>query len=94
MTFTIDQEKFRNANAAKLAAQLESINYPATVTHEGDTVSIRVGAASVPDVRRAICRQMGWLSVESKRMADTLKVLRQMGITKLKIIGDAETVDV
>ena len=74
---------------------MESINYPATVTYEGDAFNIRVGTASVPDVRRAMCRQMGWPSSEGKmvRMSDTFAFLRLAGITKVKINGDAETVD-
>src|SRR5262249_142903 len=31
-------------------------NYPATIIAEGETVNIRVGQASVLDVRRAICQ--------------------------------------
>jgi hypothetical protein len=59
MTITIDRQKLKDTSAANIIKQLESINYPATVAYEGDTVNIRVGAASVPDVRRAMCRQMG-----------------------------------
>jgi hypothetical protein len=79
-----------------MTKQLESINYPATVTYEGDTVNIRVGAASVPDIRRAMCRQMEWPSAEGKmvRLADTFAFLRLAGITKVKIVRDTETLDV
>jgi ABC-type uncharacterized transport system auxiliary subunit len=96
LTLTIDQQKLKDTSAANITKQLESINYPATVTYEGDTVNIRVGAASVPDVRRAMCRQMEWPSAEGKmvRLADTFAFLRLAGITKVKIIGDAGTVDV
>ena len=68
----------------------------AKLAHKDDTVNVRVGAASVPDVRRAICRQMGWSSAEGKmaRLADTLRLLHLTGITKVKIIGDTETLDV
>src|SRR5262249_7056810 len=96
MTVTIDREKLRNTIAADLAMQLEKINYPATVTIEGETINVRVGAASLPDVRRAMCREMGCPSSEGKMvmMADTIRVLRWAGITKVKIIGDAQTLDV
>jgi hypothetical protein len=96
ITMTIDQGKLKDTSAAKLVKQLESINYPATVIFEGDSVNIRVGAASVPDVRRALRRQMGWPSAEGKMvgMADTLAFLKLAGITKVKIVGDAETLDV
>ena len=52
--------------------------------------------SAASDVRRAICRQMGWPSSEGKmvKMADTFAFLILAGITKVKIIGDAETVDV
>jgi len=96
MTLTIDREKLRNTTAADLATQLESINYPASVSIEGDTINVRVGAASLPDVRRAMCRQMGWPSGEGKRvrMTETLNLLQLAGITKVKIMSDAETLDV
>ena len=78
ITMTLSKEAtkaHRDANTAKLAKQLDSINYPATVTHDGDTVNVRVGQASPPDVRRAICRQMDWPSAEGKMvpLADTLR---------------------
>ncbi|HKQ75844.1 MAG TPA: hypothetical protein VJ810_19260 [Blastocatellia bacterium] len=83
-------------NAAKLATQLTDVSYKASVTHEGDTVNVRVGDASLSDVRRAMCRQMGWPSGEGKmlRLAETLVFLRLAGITKLKIVGDTETLEV
>jgi hypothetical protein len=95
LTLTVDQKQLKDTSAANITKQLESINYPATVTYEGDTVNIRVGAASVPDVRRAMCRQMGWPSAEGKmvRIADTLRLLRWTGITKVKIISDPEKLD-
>jgi len=96
MTFTIDQKKLKDTSAANLAKQLESINYPASVTHEGDTLNIRVGQGSISEVRRAICRQMDWPSAEGKivRLADTLRLLHLIGITRVKIIGDTETLDI
>jgi hypothetical protein len=71
----------RDAFAFALAIQLHAVSYTSTVTTEGDTVNIRVGAASVPDVRRAMCRRMGWPSAEGKmvRMAVTLAFLRLAG---------------
>ncbi len=85
-TLTVDREKLKSSSAATLTTELKRINYTAAVTYEGDTVNIRVGVASVPDVRRAICRQMGWPSPEGKmvKMADTFAFLRLAGITKVK----------
>jgi len=99
ITITINEvtaKLFRDKNASKLAMQLANINYPATVTHEGDTVNIHVGQAPVRDVRRSICRQFGWPSFAGKmaRIDDTLRNLRNVGITKLKLIGDTETLEV
>ena len=96
ITMTVDTAKLGDATAAKLAKQLDSINYPATVTYDADTVNVRVSAASVSDVRRAMWRRMGWPSEKGKmvRMADTIRVLRVAGVTKLKLVGDAQTLDV
>ena len=93
LTLTVDREKLKDTSAANITKQLESINYPATVTYDADTANIHVGAASVPDVRRAMCRQMDGPSAEGKRMSDTFAFLILAGITKVKIIGDAETLD-
>lgn len=85
------------SNAAKLATQLEKIHYPATVTIEGETVSIRVSQAPIRDVRRAVCHRIVWPLSEFKTeetINDTLKYLWRWGAWKVKIIGDAETVDV
>jgi len=64
-------------NAARLASQLENIHYPATVTIEGETVNIHVGQAPVRDVRRAICRRIGWplSEVKTDEIAVRLKAL-------------------
>ena len=86
----------RDAFASALAIQMHAVNYKADITTEGETVNIRVGQASVSDIRRAICRQMGWPSSEGKmiRMADTLRLLHLNGITKIKIISNPEKLDV
>jgi hypothetical protein len=85
------------SNAANLANQLEKIHHPATVTIEGETVSIRVGQAPIRDVRRAVCHRIGWPLSEFKTeeiIADTLKYLWRWGTRKVKIIGDTEMMDV
>ena len=96
ITMNVDREKFRAFNVAALTTQLANINYPTTVTHEDETLHIRVGQASVSDVRRAICRQMGWPSAEGKmvRIADTLRLLRAAGIAKVKIIDKTQALEV
>ena len=84
-------------NATALATQLEKIHYPATVTIEGETVSIRVGQAPVRDVRRAVCHRIVWPLSEIKTEEttdDTLKSLWRWGTRMVKIIGDTETMDV
>ena len=79
---TFDKEALKasvdKSNAANLATQLEKIHYPATVTIEGETVSIRVGQAPVRDVRRAVCHRIVWPLSEIKTEEttdDTLKSL-------------------
>jgi hypothetical protein len=101
LTLTLDKESLKafvdKRNAANLAAQLEKIHYPATVTIEGETVSIRVGQAAIRDVRRAVCRRIGWpfSKLKSEETTDdTLKYLWRYGARRLKIIGDTETMDV
>jgi hypothetical protein len=100
LILTADKEALKafvnKSNAANLATQLEKIHYPATVTIEGETVSIRVGQAPIRDVRRAICRRIGWplSEVKTDEIAVRLKALWQFGIRKVKIIGDTETMDV
>ncbi len=99
ITLTLNEKAskaFIDKNAAKLATQLEKIHYPATVTIEGEMVSIRVGQAPIRNVRRAICRRIGWplSEVMTVETADTLKSLWRFGIRKVKIIGDTETMDV
>jgi hypothetical protein len=100
LTLTLDKEALKTSvdksNAADLATQLEKIHYPATVTIEGETVSIRVGQAPIRDVRRAICRRIGWPLSEFKtdEIAVRLKALWRWGARKVKIIGDTETLDV
>jgi hypothetical protein len=83
-------------NATDLATQLEKIHYPATVNIEGETVNIRVGQASIRDVRRAVCHRIGWPLSKFKtyEIADRLKALWRWGARKVKIIGDTETMDV
>jgi hypothetical protein len=83
-------------NAADLAMRLEKIHYPATVTIEGETVSIRVGQAPIRDVRRAVCHRIGWplSKFKTDEIADRLKALWRWGTRKVKIIGDTETMDV
>src|SRR5215510_7657041 len=70
ITMTVDQEKFKKAMrddcVSNLATQMESINYPVSITHEGDTLTIRVGQSAIRDVRSAICRQTGWSSFDGK----------------------------
>ena len=101
ITLTFDKERAKafidKQHAATLATQLEKIRYPATVTIEGETVSIRVGQAPIRDVRRAICRRIGWPFSKFKTEEtadDTLKYLWRWGARKVKIIGDSETMDV
>jgi len=101
LTLTIDKAAKAKAfadkhNATTLATQLEKIHYPATVTIEGETVSIRVGQAPIRDVRRAVCHRIGWplSKFKTDEMADRLKALWQWGARKVKIIGDTETMDV
>jgi hypothetical protein len=101
LTLTVDMEALKasmdKSNAAKLATQLEKIHYPATVTIEGDTISIRVSQAPTRDVRRAVCHRIGWPLSEFKTEEtpdDTLKYLWRWGARKVKIIGDTETMDV
>jgi hypothetical protein len=101
LTLTVDKQAMKafvnKSNAAKLATQLEKIHYPATVTIEGETVSIRVNQAPIRNVRRAVCRRIGWPLSEFKTEEttdDTLKYLWRWGARKIKIIGDAETMDV
>jgi hypothetical protein len=83
-------------NATDLATQLEKIHYPATINIEGETVTIRVGQASIRDVRRAVCHRIGWPLSKFKtyEIADRLKALWRWGARKVKIIGDTETMDV
>jgi hypothetical protein len=100
LTLTLDKEALKASvdknNAADLATQLEKIHYPATVTIEGETVSIRVGQAPIRDVRRAICRRIGWplSKFKTDEIAVRLKALWRWGARKVKIIGDTETMDV
>jgi len=101
LILTLDKEAAKASvnkiNAAKLATQLEKIHYPATVTVEGETVSIRVSQAPIRDVRRAVCHRIGWPLSEFKTgetTGDTLKYLWRWGARKVKIIGDTETIDV
>jgi hypothetical protein len=100
LTLTLNKEAAKafidKQNATKLAIQLEKIHYPATVTIEGEMVSIRVGQAPIRDVRRAVCHRIGWPFSKFKTVdtADTLKSLWRCGARKVKIIGDTETMDV
>jgi hypothetical protein len=99
LTLTLNEsgrKLFIDTNAAKLATQLERINYPATITIEGETANIRVGQAPIRNVRRAICRRIGWplSEVKTDEIGDRLKTLWRFGIRKVKIIGDTETMDV
>jgi hypothetical protein len=99
ITLTLSEEAskaFIDKNAARLATQLEKINYPATVTVEGEMVNVRVGQAPIRNVRRAICRRIGWplSEVKTDEIGDRLKTLWRFGIRKVKIIGDTETMDV
>ena len=101
LTLTIDKGAAKpfvdKHNATNLATQLENIHYPATVTIEGETVSIRVGQAPIRDVRRAVCHRIGWPLSKFKTEEtpnDTLKYLWRWGARKVKIIGDTETMDV
>jgi hypothetical protein len=63
LTLTLNKEAAKafidKQNATKLATQLEKIHSPATVTIEGEMVSIRLGQAPIRDVRRAICHRSG-----------------------------------
>ena len=100
LILTLDREALKasmdKSNAANLATQLEKIHYPATVTIEGETVSIRVSQAPIRDVRRAVCHRIGWPLSEFKtdEMGNRLKALWRWGARKVKIIGDTETMDV
>ena len=101
LTLTFDKEASKafadKSNAAILATQLEKIQYPATVTIEGETVNIRVSQAPIRDVRRAVCHRIGWPLSKFKTeetTADTLKYLWRWSARKVKIIGDTETMDV
>ena len=100
LTLTLDKGAVKafvdKHNATTLATQLEKIHYPATVTIEGETVSIRVGQAPVRDVRRAVCHRIGWplSKFKTDEIADRLKALWRGGARKVKIIGDTETMDV
>ena len=101
LTLTLNKEAAKafidKQNATKLATQLEKIHYPATVTIEGEMVSIRVGQAPIRDVRRAVCHRIGWPFSKFKTEEttdDTLKSLWRCGARKVKIIGDTETMDV
>jgi len=100
LTLTLDKGAAKafvdKHNATDLATQLEKIHYPATVTIDGETVSIRVGQAPVLDVRRAVCRRIGWplSKFKTDEIADRLKALWRWGARKVKIIGDTETMDV
>jgi hypothetical protein len=100
LTLTIDMRAAKASvdkhNATDLATQLEKIHYPATVTIEGETVSIRVGQAPIRDVRRAVCHRIGWplSKFKTDEIADRLKALWRWGARKVKIIGDTETMDV
>ena len=81
LTLTLDKGAAKafvdKHNATDLATQLEKIHYPATVTIEGETVSIRVGQAPIRDVRRAVCHRIGWPLSKFKtyEIADRLKAL-------------------
>jgi len=100
LTLTANKEALKafvdKENATDLATQLEKIHYPATVTVEGETVSIRVGQAPIRDVRRAVCHRIGWplSKFKTDEIADRLKALWRWGARKVKIIGDTETMDV
>jgi hypothetical protein len=100
LTLTLKKEATKalvdKINAANLATQLGKNHYPATVTIEGEMVSIRVGQAPIRDVRRAVCHRIGWPFSKFKTVetADTLKSLWRYGARKVKIIGDTETMDV
>ncbi|MBO0719788.1 MAG: hypothetical protein J2P41_03145 [Blastocatellia bacterium] len=99
LTLTLSREakaSIDKQNATELATQLENIHYPATVTIEGETVNIRVGQASIRDVRRAVCQRIGWplSKFMTNEIADRLKALWRWGARKVKIIGDTETMDV
>ncbi|MEP7338573.1 MAG: hypothetical protein ABI977_12615 [Acidobacteriota bacterium] len=78
-----------------LESQLVLIHYRSIVTRDGEALTVRIGAASAPTVRRAICRQGGWPGVDRiVRLDETLRRLNQEGVTKLKIVSDSETLDV
>jgi len=78
--------------AAVLSAQLKSLNYDATVTHDGEQLHIRVTQANVGEMRRVICYQMGWPSNSGVmvRLDLTRLNLRQSGITRIRITGDGD----
>jgi hypothetical protein len=100
LTLTLDKaaaEAFADKhNSTDLAMRLEKIHYPATVTIEGEPVSIRVGQAPIRDVRRAVCHRIGWplSKFKTDEIADRLKALWRWGARKVTIIGDTETMDV
>jgi hypothetical protein len=75
LTLTVDKEAYKafidKQNAARLATQLEKIHHPATVTIEGEIVSIRVGQAPIRDVRRAVCHRLGWPLSEFKTVENS-----------------------
>src|SRR5262245_30916019 len=84
LTLTLNEsgrKLFIDTNAAKLATQLERINYPATITIEGETANIRVGQSPIRNVRRAICRRIGWplSEVKTDEIGDRLKTLWRFG---------------
>ena len=65
------------------------------VARDGDALTIRIGAAPATKVRRAICRQGGWLGDNRMVLLDgTLRLLNKEGITSMRIISDAETLNV
>jgi hypothetical protein len=100
LTLTLDKGAAKafadKHNATDLATQLEKIHYPATVTVEGETVNIRVGQAPIRDVRRAVCRRIGWplSKVKTDEIGDRLKALWRWGARNVMIIGDTEMMDV
>ena len=100
LILTLDKKALKasmdKSNAANLATQLEKIHYPATVTIEGETVSIRVSQAPIRDVRRAVCHRIGWPLSEFKtdEIGGRLKARWRWGARKVKIIGDTEMMDV
>jgi hypothetical protein len=78
-----------------LEAQLVAIKYRTVVMRNGEALTVRVGTASAPGVRRAICHIGGWLS--DNRMVhldETLRRLHQEGVMRMQIISDTETMNV